>query len=108
VQLCAQALCLEEMLGIDVPLGALYFGKSRRRMPVEFDRALRQETERLAAELHQLLDSGRTPPPEPGVKCKSCSMQPLCLPKGVGRRSAIGYVTRSVSRILNEHDHEEA
>ncbi|MBN1588974.1 MAG: CRISPR-associated protein Cas4 [Pirellulales bacterium] len=108
VQLCAQALCLEEMLGVDVSLGALYFGKSRRRMPVEFDLSLRQETERLAAELHQLLDSGQTPPPEPGAKCKSCSMQPLCLPKGVGRRSAVAYVVRSVSHILDEQDHEEA
>lgn len=107
VQLCAQAICLEEMLGVDVPAGALYFGKSRRRMPVEFTFALRQETERLAAELHQLFDSGRTPPPEPGPKCKGCSMQTLCLPKGIGRRSAVGYVIRSVSRILDERDDEK-
>ncbi len=107
VQLCAQALCLEEMLGVDVPLGALYFGKSRRRLPVEFDSDLRQETERLAAELHQLFDAGKTPPPQPGQKCKSCSMQNLCLPKSVGCRSAIGYVTRSVSSILDEDEHEK-
>lgn len=107
VQLCGQALCLEEMLDVEVPLGALYFGKSRRRTAVEFDSALRQETEQLACELHGLFDAGKTPPPEPGPKCKSCSMQNLCLPKGVGGRSAIGYLARSISRILDERDHEE-
>ncbi len=107
VQLCAQAICLEEMLGVAVSQGAIYFGQSHRRLPVEFDAALRGETERLAAELHQLIDSGKTPPPEPGRKCKSCSMQNLCLPDGVGRRSAVRYVNRSVSLILNEKDHEE-
>ena len=107
VQLCAQALCLEEMLGVEVLLGALYFGKSRRRLPVDIDAALRQETERLAVELHQLLDSNKTPPPEPGPKCKSCSMQNLCMPKSVGRRSAVGYVTRSISSILDDHEYEK-
>jgi len=107
VQLCAQAICLEEMLCIDVPIGALYFGKSRRRMTVEFSSALRQETKRLAEELHRLINSGKTPPPQPSQKCKSCSMQNLCLPNSVGRRSAIGYVARSVSRILNDNEHEK-
>jgi CRISPR-associated exonuclease Cas4 len=102
VQLCAQAVCLEEMLGVEVPRGALFFGKTRRRMTVEFDPALRQETERLADELHRLLDSGETPPPEPGAKCKSCSLHDLCMPRKLRGRSARGYVTRSIARILEE------
>ena len=107
VQLCAQALCLEEMLGVDVPCGALYFGKSRRRMPVEFDEALRNETERLSRELHALLDSNDTPPPEPGPKCRGCSMESLCLPRSVHRHSAAAYMTRTVANLLNEQPHEE-
>ncbi len=107
IQLCAQALCLEEMLGVDVPRGALYFGKSRRRMPVEFDAPLREETERLSRELHALFDSGETPPPEPGPKCRGCSMEPLCLPRNVRRESAAAYMARSIANLLNEQPHEE-
>lgn len=80
VQLCAQALCLEEMLAIAVPDGALYHGKSRRRQAVTFDDALRGRTRQRAAELHVLVAAGRVPPPQPGPKCHYCSLAPVCVP----------------------------
>ncbi|HTQ80916.1 MAG TPA: CRISPR-associated protein Cas4 [Thermoanaerobaculia bacterium] len=80
VQLCAQALCLEEMLGQPVPAGALYYGQTRRRRDVPLDAALRRETEAAAERLHRLLGSGVTPPPVREPKCEACSLLPLCLP----------------------------
>src|SRR3989338_9473354 len=79
VQLCAPALCLEEMLGVSIPCGAIYYGKERHRTDVEFDEALRKETEETAARLRRLIDSGRTPPPVYEEKCDTCSLMGICL-----------------------------
>ena len=104
VQLCAQALCLEEMLAIAVPDGALYHGKSRRRQAVTFDDALRGRTRQRAAELHVLVAAGRVPPPQPGPKCHYCSLAPVCVPKLPPGRSAREYLARSVEAILAEKE----
>ncbi|HEX4959326.1 MAG TPA: CRISPR-associated protein Cas4 [Thermoanaerobaculia bacterium] len=80
VQLCAQALCLEEMLGTPVPAGALFYGQTRRRHDVRFSANLRRETEEAAARLHHLLSSGITPKPVREPKCDQCSLIDLCLP----------------------------
>ncbi len=89
VQLCAQALCLEEMLDVRVLEGALFYGRERRRTRVEFDEALRRKTEQTALELHSLVAAGRTPPPEYSARCKSCSLQDACLPKACSRRKSV-------------------
>lgn len=81
VQLCAQALCLEEMMNVDVPEGALFYGQTRHRHDVKFDSALRKETEDAAKRLHELIESGITPKAEYSAKCKKCSLVELCLPK---------------------------
>jgi CRISPR-associated exonuclease Cas4 len=81
VQLCAQALCLEEMLGVGVSKGALYYGEPRRRHAVAFDEALRAETEQLAARLHELLGGSLTPYAWYGQKCRACSLINECLPR---------------------------
>ncbi len=86
-QLCAQALCLEEMLGCTIPGGAIFHVKSKRRQEVPFDTVLRRQTEEAAARLHQLLASGRTPPPVVHPKCKQCSVNSLCLPDLVDAQS---------------------
>jgi len=99
VQLCAQALCLEEMLDTAVPAGALFYGATRRRHDVPLDPALRQLTQRTARRLHQLLSDTTTPPATPGPKCRQCSLRPLCLPKAT-RRSAQRYL----GRILDPDD----
>ena len=80
VQLCAQAICLEEMLGQPVPDGAIFYGATHRRHDVSFDEGLRTETRRLAASAHSLVATGRTPAPEFGPKCRSCSFLELCRP----------------------------
>lgn len=81
VQLCAQALCLEEMLKTTVPEGAIFYGRPRRRQEVTFDEALRSKTEVAAARLHQLIGFGKTPAAIYEPKCDSCSLFDLCLPK---------------------------
>jgi CRISPR-associated exonuclease Cas4 len=86
VQLCAQALCLEEMLDTSVPEGALFYGKERRREVVEIGEAIRRETEDAAAAVHRLMVEARTPAPEYAPRCKRCSLLGICLPKGVGGR----------------------
>jgi CRISPR-associated exonuclease Cas4 len=80
VQLCAQALCLEEMLDQPVPRGAIFYGDPRRRMEVEFSRQLRARTQTLAAEMHRLYESRKTPPAKPGNYCQNCSLVNICLP----------------------------
>lgn len=89
VQLCAQALCLEEMLDVRVPAGALFYGRERRRTPVEFDEAMRRKTEQTALELHALVAAGCTPPPEYSARCKNCSLQDACLPKVCSGRPTV-------------------
>jgi CRISPR-associated exonuclease Cas4 len=83
VQLCAQALCLEEMLDVEVPSGALFYGKTRHRQDVVFDADLRSETEETAARFHALIEAGMTPKPVYGKQCDTCSLKDLCLPKTV-------------------------
>ncbi len=94
VQLCAQALCLEEMLGAEVPSGALFYGRTRHRLDVSFDDALREATEKAAGKLHELIGSGKTPKPLYNAKkCKSCSLMDRCLPQVLRKkRSVRGYL----------------
>ncbi|MDI6776202.1 MAG: CRISPR-associated protein Cas4 [Syntrophales bacterium] len=95
VQLCAQAMCLEEMLSVPIPEGALFYGQTRHRLDVVFDDALRQETEETARRAHELIDSGITPKPVYAKRCESCSLVAECLPKTIQkRRSVKSYLTR--------------
>lgn len=96
VQLCAQALCLEEMLKCSVPEGALYYGQKKRRLALSFDEELRQLTADTAEALHALLDSNSTPPPEYGEKCESCSFISQCLPRISGKKKVSSYLKRMV------------
>ena len=82
VQLCAQAFCLEEMLGVHIPEGALYYGKERRRQVIAFDVALRKLTEEVVERTHALLRSRRTPVAEyEPRKCRQCSLRDICQPQ---------------------------
>jgi CRISPR-associated exonuclease Cas4 len=81
VQLCAQALCIEEMLGTSVRRAALYYAKRRRRTEVDLSPELRARTEALSGRLHDLQKKSITPPPEHGPKCERCSLATICLPK---------------------------
>ncbi len=81
VQLCAQAICLEEMLGITLVFGYLYYGETKRRHRVNFCDALRESVKRLAEEMHHLYKKEITPKAEKSKRCKNCSMKDVCLPK---------------------------
>ena len=94
VQLCAQAICLEEMLNVEIKNGALYYGRTRRREDIVFDERLRLETEGAARKVHALIESGTTPKPEYSKKCKKCSLYELCMPKV--SRKASSYLMKAV------------
>jgi len=79
VQLCAQALCLEEMLDTAIACGAIFYGSPRRRQEIVFTPELRLRTEELAATMHRLYRSRETPPARPGAYCNSCSLVHVCL-----------------------------
>ena len=90
VQLCAQALCLEEMFGVPVLRGAVFHADSKRRREVEFTADLRAVTERASEELHQLLNPQpdetvpRLPPAVFKPACEECSLIDICLPRATG------------------------
>ena len=88
VQLCAQAICLEEMMKVEIPEGALFYGQTRRREDVVFDEKLRRETEVAAKKVHELIESGITPKAEYSKKCERCSLLHLCLPKANSKASS--------------------
>lgn len=81
VQLCGQALCLEEMLQIDISKGFLFYGKIKKSVPIEFDIALRKETIRCIQEIRTLTEAKKTPLAIYTKKCKKCSLFTLCMPK---------------------------
>ncbi|MCL6473330.1 MAG: CRISPR-associated protein Cas4 [Firmicutes bacterium] len=95
VQLCAQAICLEEMMDVEIENGALFYGRTRRRCDVVFGDTLRMKTEDIARKVHELIASGVTPRADFSVKCKNCSMVAICLPKA-GKRveSYLATITR--------------
>jgi CRISPR-associated exonuclease Cas4 len=102
IQLCGQAACLEEMLDIEVPKGALFYGKTRRRYDVTFDETLRGELERTAQAVRDLIGAGRTPPAVYGKRCESCSLVGECLPKTISRhKSAKRYLSSVVTRLTS-------
>lgn len=89
VQLCAQALCLEEMTGRPVPEGALFYAETKRRVVVAFDGELRRLTEATAGELRQVFESERTPPPTHlKQRCRACSLKDLCRPEVIAKPAA--------------------
>jgi len=96
VQLCAQAICLEEMTGLRIPAGAIFYGQPRRRLEVEFDEQLREKTRMIAEDMHRLHRLGETPMPEFGAKCKNCSLIEICEPKRLTR----GGISRDWERML--------
>jgi len=96
VQLCAQALCLEEMFSCTIPEGALFYGQSRRRKPVAFDDELRALTLSVIAAVQEMFASGYLPPPTyESRRCNTCSLNALCRPKL--RKSAARWLERAIS-----------
>lgn len=96
LQLCAQAMALEEMLVCDVPRGALYYGETRRREPVELTPELRARTQAMADEMNGCFARGHTPKVRPGKHCNACSLRELCLPALCRRADARAYIRAHV------------
>lgn len=97
IQLCAQALCLEEMLSISIPEGFIYYFKTRKRLKVELTPTLRNRTEEIAQKVRKMLESGKTPPPEYSKKCDSCSLYDECQPKITGKKQRVkNYIEKMI------------
>ncbi len=99
IQLCGQALCLEEMLGVGVPKGALYFHGSRERVEVVFTDALRKKVEDAAIAVREMLQSGAMPPPVNDARCEGCSLNDSCAPSVVADKRAVRHVLSELYRI---------
>lgn len=91
-QLCAQAMCLEEMLCCQIPEGALYYGEKRRRHVVELTSHLRETVRDAAEEMHRLYTRGYTPKVKPSKSCGACSLKDLCLPELMRRSDVRTYM----------------
>lgn len=81
LQLCAQAICLEEMFQTDILEGYLYYGENKRRSHVEFTNGLKMEVRKVGKEMHELFCRGYTPNVKPRKQCRACSIVDLCVPK---------------------------
>ncbi|MEQ8209470.1 MAG: CRISPR-associated protein Cas4 [Lacipirellulaceae bacterium] len=92
VQLCVQAMCLEEMLGVRIDDGQLFYGTMRRRVDVPLDTPLREITRQAAARFHAIMASGEVPFAVREKKCYTCSLYEKCLPPPPGRQTASAYV----------------
>lgn len=107
VQLCAQAMCLEEMLAPErepgwIPAGRIFYGQTRRRLDVPLDAALREKTVAAAVRMREIVTAGVTPTARREKKCDRCSLLNLCLPDALRpRKTATHYITHSVAEAMN-------
>lgn len=95
-QLCAEAMCLEEMLGTEITRGALFYGEVRRRTEVDFTKKLRSTVTEAVSEMHEYYSRGYTPKSKTGSWCRSCSLKEICLPILMRRRSVNEYVKEAL------------
>lgn len=96
-QLCAQAMCLEQMLMIQIPKGYLYYGETRRRVTIELNDELRTLVQDMAREMHAYFARGYTPRVKPFKGCRSCSIADLCLPELQAQtQSASAYIRQQI------------
>lgn len=94
LQLCAQAMCLEEMLCCDIPEGSVFYGEIRRREVVDLDVELRNQVRELLGQMHDLYRRSHTPKVKPTKSCNACSLKELCLPKLVRKTSVADYLRK--------------
>lgn len=93
MQLCAQAMCLEEMMCCEIPEGYLFYGETRRRFKVEFTEDLRERTRTVIAEMHKLYRERHTPKVKRTKSCNACSLKNICLPVICSKKSALQYIS---------------
>lgn len=96
VQLVAQAMCLEELYGIRIHKGAIYYGATRRRLDVEITDELRDTVKVYAKNMYEIFVSGRTPSATKQPYCRSCSLLDICMPESAYMESASNYLKRNL------------
>jgi len=99
MQLCAQALCLEDMFDVAVSLGAVFYYASRRRHEIEIDSVLREQVIDMIPRVRALLVQDRTPPPVADARCKNCSIARLCLPNVIAEERRVRGFQSALYRI---------
>ena len=99
LQLCAQALCLEEMTGQAIPCGAIYHFKSRRRREVVFDQPLRDAVAKAVQDIREMLVTKRLPPPLNDKRCEHCSLQESCMPSVLGEQAHVQALAQELFSI---------
>ncbi|NCC02187.1 MAG: CRISPR-associated protein Cas4 [Clostridia bacterium] len=96
LQLCAQAMCLEDMFLTEIKKGSLFYGEKRRRHEVIFTEELRQKVETICGEMHQLFERGYTPKVKITKKCNACSLNEICIPKLQKVSNVSDYISKSI------------
>ncbi len=96
LQLCAQAMCLEEIFCCDIPEGAVFYGEIRRREVVDLDKELRGRVRELLSQMHDLYRRSHTPKVKPSKGCNACSLKEICIPKLVRKHSVLDYLRKSM------------
>jgi CRISPR-associated exonuclease Cas4 len=102
VQLCAQAIALEEMLGVSIPSGFLFYGETKRREAVPLDAHLRQHTNQLAGRMHELAREGNTPAAKKGKHCSRCSLFEECHPYWMLRHRPVADYLARMCRVEDD------
>ena len=99
LQLCGQAMCLEEMLCCEIPEGALFYGETRHRKEIVFTKELRLEVEEKVEEMHQLFNRGYTPKVKTSKACNACSLKELCLPQLMKTDAVNKYISKAIEEL---------
>lgn len=96
LQLCAQAICLEEMTGKAVPKGGIFYHSSRRRREVELDQPLRQQVEQTVIEIRKMMADKILPPPVNDARCRHCSLKESCMPAVIREKARAAALLRDL------------
>lgn len=99
LQLCAQAMCLEEMLLCEIPEAFLFYGETKRRLKVIFDNELRERVKTMLKEMHELYDKRYTPKVKTSKSCKACSLTEVCMPKLCKNTSVRDYIKKQLMEV---------
>ncbi|KJS83817.1 MAG: CRISPR-associated protein Cas4 [Peptococcaceae bacterium BICA1-8] len=99
LQLCAQAMCLEEMLLCKIPEAFMFYGETKRRLKIILEDGLRQRVKIMVKEMHELYDRRYTPKVKPSKKCKACSLTEICIPKLCKNPSVDYYIKKSLLEV---------
>ncbi|MEK0453445.1 MAG: hypothetical protein AGIKBDMD_01415 [Synergistaceae bacterium] len=102
LQLCAQALCLEEMLLCEIPEAFLFYGETKRRLKIVLDDDLRGRVKTIFKEMHDLYDRRHTPKVKISKACKACSLTEICMPKLCKNPSVMGYIKKNLLEVEME------